>query len=185
VDWNNAHVVAQEVLRGPLWGDSFWRQAAITMAKALTNTPPRDRVEGNARPILCLDFDGVIHDFKNGWQGPDVVDGDPVPGAWEFLWQATNDFDVHIFSSRSAWPEGIEAMKEFIKEECWIPYLNKRSWRLFVDTRLHFPREKPAAHVTLDDRAIQFRGEWPEVADLITFTPWNRDPGLQPVEAGP
>ena len=43
----------------------------------------------------------------------------------------------------------------------------------FLD-HLFFPSDKPKAFVTLDDRALTFNGYFPQVSDLLEFTPWNR-----------
>ena len=40
--------------------------------------------------------------------------------------------------------------------------------------RIRFPLEKPPAMVTIDDRAITFTGEWPDLDDLKAFKPWNK-----------
>ena len=32
------------------------------------------------KPIVVLDFDGVIHSYKSGWKGADVIPDEPVPG---------------------------------------------------------------------------------------------------------
>jgi hypothetical protein len=37
-----------------------------------------------------------------------------------------------------------------------------------------FPDSKPGAFVSLDDRAITFEGEWPDVDWLRAFKPWNK-----------
>jgi len=39
---------------------------------------------------------------------------------------------------------------------------------------LDFPREKPPAFITLDDRAAQFNGTWPDIQGLLAFRPWNK-----------
>ena len=45
-----------------------------------------------SKPILCLDFDGVIHSYASGWKGADVIPDAAVPGAMEFLrtWTAAS-----------------------------------------------------------------------------------------------
>jgi hypothetical protein len=37
-----------------------------------------------------------------------------------------------------------------------------------------YPLDKPPAMVTIDDRAIQFNGEWPSIAWLKAFQPWYK-----------
>jgi hypothetical protein len=45
-------------------------------------------------PILCVDFDCVIHSFKSGSQGDNTIIPDPPnPGALEWLWNATKHWD--------------------------------------------------------------------------------------------
>lgn len=56
------------------------------------------------KPILCLDFDGVIHSYSSGWQGAACVTDPPVDGSLEFLSNAILRFKVAIFSSRSKSP---------------------------------------------------------------------------------
>ena len=123
-----------------------------------------------SKPILCLDFDGVIHSYASGWKGADIIPDLPVPGALQFIAAAMEYFTVAIFSSRSHQPGGIRAMQE------WLDY-----WALMTDARsndawgiIQWPTEKPAAFLTIDDRAITFDGTWPDVADLLKFKPWNK-----------
>lgn len=117
------------------------------------------------KPILCLDFDGVIHSYTSGWRGADVIPDPPVDGAFDFIAEAQQHFRVMIFSSRSGQPGGILAMQRWLTthglpEPVWLA--------------LEFPTEKPPATVTIDDRAIQFTGKWPDMDDLIGFEPWNK-----------
>lgn len=123
----------------------------------------------SVRPILCLDFDGVIHSYTSGWKGADVIPDEPVLGAIAFMRLAILVFDVQVFSSRSNQEGGIDAMKRWLTEweerEGFAPYLVEH---------ISFPTEKPPAHVSLDDRAIQFTGKWPYLSDLLDFKPWNK-----------
>lgn len=130
------------------------------------------------KPILCLDFDGVLHSYTSGWKGADVIPDPPVPGAIDFLKEATGSFEVHIFSSRSHQPGGIDAMKAWMAAAIHDHYGMTPFW---IDL-IEFPTVKPPALVTIDDRAIQFTGNWSEfdVDELLRFKPWNhreRHPG--------
>lgn len=120
------------------------------------------------KPILCLDFDGVCHSYTSGWKGADVIPDLPVPGMWDFLETAVLKFDVHIYSSRSHQPGGIEAMRN------WFLFHAYTWCRIDIATKhLKFPTEKPPALITLDDRAITFDGTWPHPDELLAFKPWN------------
>lgn len=129
------------------------------------------------KPILCLDFDGVIHSYSSGWKGADIVSDPPVPGAIPFIVEALDHFSVCIYSSRSNQPGGIEAMQDALKR--WsLPWIEEGLFRddpmLGWINLVRFPKEKPAAMVTLDDRAITFDGTWPAIDRLKEFKPWNK-----------
>jgi len=127
------------------------------------------------KPILCLDFDGVIHSYSSGWKGADVVPDPPVPGALQFIVEAMQHFTVAIYSSRSGQPGGLQAMQQ------WLGYWSvdevygmPRDFDHAAWSDIQWPTEKPAAMVTLDDRAITFTGEWPALETLLAFKPWNK-----------
>lgn len=126
------------------------------------------------KPILCLDFDGVIHSYTSGWQGADNIPDPPVPGAIAFLKEAVKHFRVAIFSSRSCQPGGGVAMRTwlgaFILHEDPEVIWQDPPW--FAE--IEWPTEKPAAMVTIDDRAITFDGTWPSMETLKSFKPWNK-----------
>lgn len=120
------------------------------------------------KPILCLDFDGVIHSYKSGWKGAQVIPDPPVKGALEFLKEASEHFHIYIHSSRSHQPGGICAMQLWLSvklEEAGL----MGDWAKAII----FPTEKPPAKVTIDDRALTFTGVWPTINDLKDFKPWN------------
>ncbi len=130
------------------------------------------------RPILCLDFDGVLHAYTSGWQGIDVIPDGPVPGAMEFLIEASKVFRIAVYSTRSETPEGRGAMKTAL----WI-WLCEAGAKWEVSDQIYFPETKPPALVTIDDRAVTFTGTFPTVKELLAFQPWNKkEPKEPPVQ---
>src|SRR5258708_255578 len=63
------------------------------------------------KPILCVDFDGVVHSYVTPWTDEVTISDPPVPGALRWLWKATEWFDVQIYSSRSKTGDGRAAMR--------------------------------------------------------------------------
>ncbi len=127
------------------------------------------------KPILCLDFDGVLHSYVSGWQGADVISDPPVKGAMEFINDAIKGFHVHIFSSRSNQSGGKEAMQNWLNVPLEYHFGTLGDSPIFdIIAAIAWPTEKPAAMVTIDDRAITFTGEWPSVDELLAFKPWNK-----------
>jgi len=115
---------------------------------------------------ICVDFDGVIHSYDSGWQGACQIPDQPVDGAFEWLgrlvWQG---FEVSIYSARSKEEGAIEAMQR------WFTDHDISVWTL---ERLRFPTQKPAAHLTVDDRAFCFQGDFPSVGWVERFQPWTK-----------
>lgn len=125
------------------------------------------------KPILCLDFDGVIHSYEEGWQGG-VIYGSVTPGFWEWAEQAAKLFKLVVYSSRSK-DKDQEAKMVF-----WLVD-RRKEWREAgglpeTDDPLsfEFANEKPPAFLTIDDRAVQFDGRWDSLdpAELRNFKPW-------------
>lgn len=129
------------------------------------------------KPIICVDFDGVIHSYTSGWHGADVISDPPVPGAMSWLWKLSSHFQIFIYSSRSRDPKGRAAMALYIKAQAAQALGKEKGEYLF--TVLTFSAEKPPAFLTIDDRAICFEGKFdtldPET--LISFKPWNKRNG--------
>lgn len=117
--------------------------------------------------IVCVDFDGVIHSYTSGWEGATVILDPPVEGAFEWLAQMVSDdrFEVCIYSSRSKEPGAIKAMQQWFS-----------AWGFPVDAlgKLSFPDQKPAASMTIDDRAYRFEGKFPKADWILNFKPWNK-----------
>lgn len=127
------------------------------------------------KPTLCLDFDGVVHSYTSGWQGARVISDPPVPGALGFMLGMLNSgWDVCIHSSRSGHLFARSAMRT------WLRHHAGDSWYEFMGhyglESVRFPLFKPAALITIDDRALTFRGDWPSDSELRRFKPWYKQP---------
>ena len=126
---------------------------------------------------LCIDFDGVIHSYTSGWQGATVIADEPVELAFKWLTFLANrytpggdpEFELCIYSSRSKDPGGIEAM---------IEWFHRHGLAEEVLELLSFPTQKPAAWLTIDDRAFCFEGEFPSARFMLEFKPWNKKDDL-------
>lgn len=138
-----------------------------------------------SKPILCVDFDGVIHSYTSPWTDIDEINDKPVPGALRWLWNAQRFFDVVIYSSRSKEPRGIAAMKYWMAMYATDEFGQDHPMsQANEDYPIKFAHEKPAAFLTIDDRAICFDGDFEklEPRELIKFKPWNKlDLSLSPM----
>ena len=135
------------------------------------------------KPILLIDFDGCVHAYTSPWTDAVTISDGPVPGALRWLWKATEWFDVQIYSSRSKDAEAIRAMREWMGRHSLAEFGPEHPMTWTDDDGeagpvypITFAHEKPAAFLTIDDRAFCFEGDWNEIepADLLNFKPWNK-----------
>ena len=142
------------------------------------------------KKTICLDFDGVLHSYTSGWKGATEIPDPPVHGALAWLKELIGDerFEVAIYSSRSNLVGGIAAMKRWLAQNWSTMYggdiVGVRSDRkvILIEDAVEWPTEKPAAHLTIDDRAWQFRGIFPTMGNMASFTPWNKVGDSAPIE---
>lgn len=136
-----------------------------------------------ARWKLALDFDGVIHDHGN--KPGFLLEGSMVPGFVEWALEANKKFCLFVYSTRSATPEGIAGMKDWMRRSV-AERMEAHEIEAFV-AMFQFAAEKPWVHLIIDDRAIQFRGDWKawwlEPARLRGFKPWTAAPTPSCAEA--
>jgi hypothetical protein len=145
----------------------------------------------STKPIIALDFDGVIHGYSRGWQDGSIYDP-VVSGFFEWAEEARKHFRLMIYSSRSKTEDGRRSMENWLSRELTahvvmrdlmgkypnsndVP-MDHRTIEINLDEWFEFANEKPPAFLTIDDRAIRFDGNWsdshlrPEM--LKVFKPW-------------
>lgn len=114
------------------------------------------------KQTVVFDFDGVIHSYKSGWQGPTIIPDEPVKGIKEAIAEIrAAGYEVVVVSTRSATAEGKAAIFEWLIKH-----------RIDVDDVCD---KKPPAIVYIDDRAIYFDGNAGTLLEKIrNFQPWNK-----------
>jgi hypothetical protein len=145
-------------------------------AKPAEAKPYRVEPQTRDRPTLCLDFDGVIHSYEKGWQDG-VIYGKPTKGFFEWADVMRKYFTLAIFSSRSDSHKNIKPMQDWLKVHLW-DWKQDHPESDLDSLDFHFAMRKPAAFITIDDRALTFTGNWDEFTPerLTGFKPWNITP---------
>lgn len=115
------------------------------------------------QPVVAIDFDGVIHQFKQPWSGSRIIPDPPVDGIDKTIAELrSRGYKVVVVSSRCLGKGGRLAIKKYLKKN-----------NIKVDGVTKY---KVGAHVYLDDRAMRFDGVVDDglVDRIINFVPWNR-----------
>ena len=115
------------------------------------------------QPVVAIDFDGVIHQFKQPWRGSRIIPDPPVDGIDKTIAELrSRGYKVVVVSSRCLGRGGRLAIKKYLKKN-----------NIKVDG---VTKHKVGAHVYLDDRAMRFDGVVDDglVDRIINFVPWNR-----------
>lgn len=114
------------------------------------------------KPTIIIDFDGVIHSYKSGWQGIDVIPDKPVSGIKECISELRKNYIVVVFSTRCSEEKGVIAIKKWLNE-----------YGIIVDNVVS---KKYPAILTIDDRCICFDGNANTLIDKIkNFKAWNKE----------
>lgn len=138
-------------------------------------------MEEKRLPTICVDFDGVLHSYISGWHGARIVKDVPVAGAIEWLIDAvwSGKVKIAVYSSRSKEPGGIEAMRDWLTVYVREYFDNRPEYDAVTSTaqtmaQIEFPTQKPAAFMTIDDRAHCFEGKFKTIDEYLAFKPWNK-----------
>jgi len=131
-----------------------------TASKMIEQTGPYKKEE---KKTVCLDFDGVIHSYTSGWLGVSCIPDPPVKGTREAIECLRTDYIVKVYSTRCRVSSGLRAIKEYLAEHFIV-----------VD---EVCRYKPPAIIYVDDRGIQFNGNWNEtIRAIYGFKLWTDKP---------
>ena len=118
---------------------------------------------------ICIDFDGVLHDYSEGFKGKDVFGG-MVPNAdkgTQLLHE--KGWTIIIYTTRpkteklEKWLKDNNVAYDFINENPSQPE-DSKGCKLIAD-------------LYLDDRGMRFNGRWDEwiMSDIAGFQPWQND----------
>lgn len=138
---------------------------------------------------VLFDFDGVLHAYSTPvsaypggvWDDAHIPDG-AVKAGMETLYGCilSGKIDPVIYSSRSKTAAGREAMAAWLVREHarYVAELGPGRSTLLEEMkileRVSFEAEKPAAWLTIDDRAWCFTGNRLTAQEILDFKPWNK-----------
>jgi len=108
---------------------------------------------------ICIDFDGTITNYQGYKGSPDIIEDELNPGVIESINELKKDYKIIIFSVRATTSIGKVAI---------MKYLVKHN--VYFDKVTH---EKLGADLYIDDRGIQYKGDWRQtMKDIKNFKHW-------------
>lgn len=106
-------------------------------------------------PTVCLDFDGVIHDYKK-WTTASDIPNLPVEGVADFMKAVcARGYDIVVCSSRASTKEGDFAIFQWLKKYDLYQYVRE------------ITAVKPPAFAYVDDRGVRFDGDFGKALTAI------------------
>ncbi len=99
---------------------------------------------------LSIDFDGVLHAYRQGWKGHFDIYDEPEPGAVQETQALANaGFKLYVFTSR----QHLEPVAKWLHRYKFPP--------------MTLTRRKPIAYAYIDDRAIRYENNWHTIRKLF------------------
>ena len=137
----------------------MFRISETTANNMICQVGPYKKEKKTTKYTICLDFDGVVHSYISGWQGPAVIPDPPVPYVHLAINQLRKDYEVKIHSTRCGHKGGMEAIVKWLMQ-----------YNIMVDG---ICEHKPPAIIYVDDRGLQFNGDWVQtIKDIRNFRHW-------------
>lgn len=153
------HSIPAEYVEGLIYREQLEEVINGMLQINSTTKPPKS---------ICIDFDGVIHDYSYGWQGIDVF-YKVLPGASEATHQLHDaGYMIIIHTTRNDSP----ALRDFLKRnDICFDYINHNPYQ-----PVGSERGKLKADIYLDDRGVCFTGNWDEaIKQILNFKTWQED----------
>ena len=128
---------------------------------------------------ISIDFDGVIHQYSQGYQDGSIYDP-PIKGAARFLHDCmfVKNWSVFILSTRDPeqikeWMESILFQGKELPFQITILPTDQKFWN--EKKNIGVTNRKLAAHVYIDDRGFRFEGHFEGMIEqLEIFQTWQR-----------
>jgi hypothetical protein len=118
-----------------------------------------DLIHDQESKNVCIDFDGVIHNYIE--YGDGTITGDVIDGARDALKHLSKNYNIIVFTAKAK-PDRPLVNQKTGTELVW-EWLTKEKLDKYVS---EVTAEKPRALVYIDDKAIRFTN-WEET--LINF----------------
>lgn len=134
--------------------------------RLLTEDNEEAHQQEKKQKTICIDIDGTLCSYENGWQGDEIL-GDMLPDAVGVVNKLHDEgWLVIIFSTRN----NKDFLSNHFKEQgLKFDYINENP-----NQPDNAKGGKPIADVYVDDRAIQFTGDWKDTYNKIKdFKPWQ------------
>jgi hypothetical protein len=112
---------------------------------------------------LAIDFDGVVHTFDKGWHDGTCY-GEPIEGALEALDHLSKKWRLVLFTAK------VKPDRPLVDGKCGYElvdqWLRDHGVRELFDEITH---EKPRADYYIDDKAIEFSGNWSAILGRLSI----------------
>jgi histidinol phosphatase-like enzyme len=116
--------------------------------------------EHNTNNVLCLDFDGVIHNDHLGFYDGTIY-GNPIDGSVEAIIELSKKYKIVIYTCKANSNRPLVNNKTGI-ELIW-EWLDKHNIKSYISDVTY---NKPTALAYVDDKAIRFEN-WTETIRFI------------------